>query len=62
MYIFAKTHKAGDTYDNYDLVLSVDSGASLPDLLENFKYFLLGCGYAFRGDIVIEYAENADVS
>ena len=59
MIIFKKERDKSNDFDT--CYITVESGAvSLPDILEDFKSFLMACGYAvnFKDSIVIEKDEE----
>lgn len=56
MIIFKKTKDLGNEFDNTEVYVKTDS-LSVPDILEDFKNFLAGCGYpvTFQDEIEIKY-------
>ena len=53
MYKFVKIKDPNNPYDISSVEICVDSEVTVSDLLENFKGFLLACGYHFTGELEI---------
>lgn len=51
-YHFFKEPDKGDEFDSAEVLVSTDQ-VCLPDLLEDFEYFLKGCGFCFDGTIEV---------
>ena len=56
MIIFKKTKDPENEFDSTEVYVKTDS-VSVPDILEDFKYFLAGCGFpiSFHDEIEIKY-------
>lgn len=52
-YIFKKIKDLDNPYDKTTVTIESES-ATLPDLLQDFKDFLLASGFVIDGDLVIE--------
>lgn len=52
-YVFKKIKDETNQYDVSDVTFEVDT-VGLPELLEEFKNFLLASGFVIRGDLMIE--------
>jgi hypothetical protein len=51
-YIFNKKQDPDNRFDNTNVTIESNS-ESLPDLLEDFRRFLLACGFTIDGEIDI---------
>lgn len=58
-YKFIKIKDPDNEHDKVNVKFSVETNY-LPDLLEAFKEFLLGCGYSINGDLEITEPEVDD--
>lgn len=56
-YTFIKTRDVQNPYDITEINMTVET-ESLPELLEEFKNFLIASGFTIHGDIMIEEPEN----
>lgn len=59
MITFKKTKDSSNKFDTSTITLESEA-VSLPEILEDFKSFLMACGYAveYTDDIVIEKEES----
>lgn len=51
MYIFRKISDPSNRYDAVNVKFTIQSGVDLHTLLEEFGYFLRGCGFSFKGEV-----------
>ena len=61
MIIFKKTKDLSNEFDNTEVYLKTDA-LTVPDILEDFKNFLAGCGYpvTFEDEIEIKYHDEEE--
>lgn len=53
MITFTKALDPDNAYDTTNIVFET-TAVTLPDILEDFKSFLLACGFSVKGDLVVE--------
>lgn len=56
-YTFIKHRDPSNKYDISDITMELDS-VILPDMLNEFKLFLIASGFVIRGDIMIEEPQD----
>ena len=61
MIIFKKTKDLSNEFDNTEVYLKTDA-LTVPEILEDFKNFLAGCGYpvTFEDEIEIKYHDEKE--
>lgn len=61
-YKFIKIKDPDNEHDKVSIKFSVETDY-LPDLLDAFKEFLLGCGYSIKGDLEVidDTCDNEDL-
>ena len=57
-FVFKKDRNPHNTHDISEVEYRVDSEVSLVNLLDEFRLFLLACGYSVAGDIVVDEQEQ----
>ena len=59
MYKFIKTKDKDNKFDATDIEMTVDDSAvTLPDILQEFKCFLLACGFGIDPCATLEVVED----